>query len=57
MKSNEGKILVVVGKDGVNKVKIIASSVKEEREILGIYSKIQQEVNRFIRNTEKCLRT
>ena len=57
MKSNEGKILVVVGKDGVNKVKIIASSVKEEREILGIYSKIQQEVNRFIRNTEKRLRT
>jgi hypothetical protein len=53
---DEGKILIVIGKDGVDRVRFIAPTEKKEKQILEVYSKIQGAVSRFRKNTDKILR-
>lgn len=56
MADTEPKIVILVGKGGVDQVRLVAPTEEKEKEILEVYSKIQRTVTRFRRNTDKLLR-
>lgn len=51
------KIVIVITPKGVNGVRLVAPTEEKEKEILGVYSKIQGAVNKFRKNADKLLRT